>query len=68
MLNLELTENECYFLLLRLREVDKRFNNRYSNSIHRKLENLFAQVINRIAKHNEEQFKMEYLCDWVGDK
>ncbi len=60
MINLELTNNECYFLSLVVREI----NNKYANSIYNKLKEKLTS--NNIK--NETIFKQEYSCEWINHK
>lgn len=60
MKSIEFSESELYFLLLRMKEFNKKYDNGISQSIFRKLENVFIELNHK----NNEPFEVMYDCEW----
>jgi len=64
MKNIELTQNEIYFLAWQMRKLNHKHENKYAKSIYDKAivlfdDKPFANVI------SSEDFEREYECEWV---
>ena len=65
--NLELTNNELYFLLVVMRKLSGEYiHNKYPKGILSKVEKLFEEKLPKV--NNIEAFTYEFTSYWVGQK
>lgn len=60
--SLELTSNELYFVLHYMEKLNKQINNKYSNSVFKKVEKLFLESL---EEDNTNDFRREYETEWI---
>jgi hypothetical protein len=63
MKDIELTDNEIYFLACQMQKSWMEHNNKYAKSIYDKANVLLDKTIEKI--NSQEDFKREYECHWI---